>query len=719
MVHDPNLDYQLKNLPDLPALSDFDYFAVQDVSNVTVPLCRFSVAALRANFGQLPPTAELEEGAIDLPTWRLEGFAGGWTIYIDTIVEDAQYYLLYYFEPESGEYVAINYIPESRLDAAAGPLSMTVRAPDHDPPRWDYRVFKVQTITADYKSPLSDAKDARTILYLSPDFTPAAPTLETSGYPIISLAPMPDGGFGYTITMKINAATGEKDYIKYYELQRASDDGAGSFPASPSYVRLPDHEINVTPAPPSFIYNNTDRALEPGNKYRFRVRGVATNGVPSAWGAVQELTLTGDTTAPDAPVFTVTEVSMGLRVEFNKATQGGAACPDWKAWRLQVKKGEGDWEYIGTEDGFFPNMFYQHDIDGTDMASSFKFRAKAVDYSNNESAWTGESDAATANKVTGDSIDDRTVNAQHVALKALTYEEIADLTLRTANIANLQITETKIGNDAVTTPKVKANNIIGSHILFGTMEGGHFKALTITGDKMAANSVSLSKLNFTPLTSAGATGEIVATILASGEGIRITGGFLAIDSNTTFTSDVEIQGTLTSGGGLQTAASGTRLRLGTHWSGYNHLDFYYNTTQKAYMRMSASGDCALSLAGTTYTTHSFADSNGMGVFDSTNAMLVGMSGTGDMVANRHVAFGYDVLAGTGALLQGATTRINSSGQGLLEDLFLPTGGGVFVNAVQVVGGQGGAVSDATDAASTMARLNELLAILRTHGLIDT
>jgi hypothetical protein len=42
-----------------------------------------------------------------------------------------------------------------------------------------------------------------------------------------------------------------------------------------------------------------------------------------------------------------------------------------------------------------------------------------------------------------------------------------------------------------------------------------------------------------------------------------------------------------------------------------------------------------------------------------------------------------------------------------------------VNGTKVIGAQGAAVADATDAASVIARLNDLLARLRTHGLIAT
>lgn len=50
---------------------------------------------------------------------------------------------------------------------------------------------------------------------------------------------------------------------------------------------------------------------------------------------------------------------------------------------------------------------------------------------------------------------------------------------------------------------------------------------------------------------------------------------------------------------------------------------------------------------------------------------------------------------------------------------IDTGQVLKVGANQVVGAQGLAVADATDAASTMARLNDLLARCRAHGLIAT
>jgi hypothetical protein len=42
-----------------------------------------------------------------------------------------------------------------------------------------------------------------------------------------------------------------------------------------------------------------------------------------------------------------------------------------------------------------------------------------------------------------------------------------------------------------------------------------------------------------------------------------------------------------------------------------------------------------------------------------------------------------------------------------------------IEGVQVVGAQGAAVADATDAATAITQLNALLARMRAHGLIDT
>lgn len=54
-----------------------------------------------------------------------------------------------------------------------------------------------------------------------------------------------------------------------------------------------------------------------------------------------------------------------------------------------------------------------------------------------------------------------------------------------------------------------------------------------------------------------------------------------------------------------------------------------------------------------------------------------------------------------------------------NNINLASGKVLKVNGTQVVGAQQAAIADATDAATTMARLNDLLAACRAHGIIDT
>lgn len=56
---------------------------------------------------------------------------------------------------------------------------------------------------------------------------------------------------------------------------------------------------------------------------------------------------------------------------------------------------------------------------------------------------------------------------------------------------------------------------------------------------------------------------------------------------------------------------------------------------------------------------------------------------------------------------------------IYEDVDIESGNVIKVNGTQVLTGQQAAIANATDAASTQARLNDLLAALRTHGIIAT
>jgi hypothetical protein len=67
-----------------------------------------------------------------------------------------------------------------------------------------------------------------------------------------------------------------------------------------------------------------------------------------------------------------------------------------------------------------------------------------------------------------------------------------------------------------------------------------------------------------------------------------------------------------------------------------------------------------------------------------------------------------------AIYNASTSPIYSAG-----DILLASAKVLKVNNIQVIGAQGAAVADATDAASVILRLNDLLARCRAHGIIAT
>jgi len=111
----------------------------------------------------------------------------------------------------------------------------------------------------------------------------------------------------------------------------------------------------------------------------------------------------------------------------------------------------------------------------------------------------------------------------------------------------------------------------------------------------------------------------------------------------------------------------------------------------------------------TYALH--IDSN-------SNARPIGIDGS-DLFINPAATAGYIVTYGantthTGLVLGGNMTVTGYAFVGALD-----SDTGFKKSGTQVVGAQGAAVADATDAASVILRLNDLLGRLRTHGLIAT
>lgn len=209
-----------------------------------------------------------------------------------------------------------------------------------------------------------------------------------------------------------------------------------------------------------------------------------------------------------------------------------------------------------------------------------------------------------------------------------------------------------------------AKMLTADEITAGTITAAEIAAGTITATLIAASTITADKLSITTLSAVSAN---LGTITAG-----------SLDA-------VTITGSTITGGTIQTAATGQRVILASN-------------TLKGY---AASG------------------SQVFGVEDD-DIWAVNFRATGTI----SVATSPDeVYIGTTAVLikEGGATKCSISATGLSTSGSVDvTGTGRYkVGATQVVGPQGLAVADATDAASVILRLNDLLARCRAHGLIAT
>ena len=98
-------------------------------------------------------------------------------------------------------------------------------------------------------------------------------------------------------------------------------------------------------------------------------------------------------------------------------------------------------------------------------------------------------------------------------------------------------------------------------------------ATTINGGKITAHTVSINELDFTPVTGS----DVVASINASAEGIRIAGAKIEIDGSVTFSAGYDPSGKLAAGGAAADVNAGTTTINGgmitAHTVTLDHLNF--------------------------------------------------------------------------------------------------------------------------------------------------
>jgi hypothetical protein len=164
-----------------------------------------------------------------------------------------------------------------------------------------------------------------------------------------------------------------------------------------------------------------------------------------------------------------------------------------------------------------------------------------------------------------------------------------------------------------------------------------------------------------------------------------------------------IAGILAASGGIKTASTGSRIELGTFDSN-QRLRMYSGTTQCVDVRLEG-GEPVIYI-------NSSGSSNFVRI-DTSGFLYAGGSWS---VLMPRVQIGYSSVTSPTGYPYGNYVEI-SSGSLLSACAFLSEA--LYIGSDKVIGARGAAVADATDAASVILRLNDLLARCRAHGLIAT
>lgn len=519
-------------------LNDNDLLVMEDVSD-PLPLRKIRLCTVRsALVGGWPRLEDVPEGVVTPPTWSLKGIEGGWRIRIHNRISDAKWYFLHKWDHASEKYISVKAIPESRDPHEEGtpntPLIYDYFAPITDTLDRYYGKFKVQSVSHEYQGALSDAQECWTLYDLPSDWLPDAPTLlTTGGYPLVSRSLLPDGGLGYTISLKIQAPADQKNLLKEYVIDRVCDEG-DSFEGKPTKTNT--LVLKGSPRPKIVIWNDTDRSFVPGYQYRYTVYAKALNDNLGPVSNTQDKTLTDDTTAPDDPVFTVTTSPGNIEVVFDPIEVGGNPDVGWAYIQLQYRIDEGDWTDVILD----KTLSHVFSVAEADYADEYEFQAKVFDYAGNVNAggWQTDENTYTAGFVTelcfgtelGNKITQIGINQGNIT----THE-----TEITQNATDILLRATKTYVDGEVTTLESSISVNAGNILLRVQWDGDETSIQLSED-----------------------------------GTHIHSDYIIIDGNVEITGAAVIQGILHADGGIKTSAGGNRIELGNYASVPDRLTCY-------------------------------------------------------------------------------------------------------------------------------------------------
>lgn len=310
----------------------------------------------------------------------------------------------------------------------------------------------------------------------------------------------------------------------------------------------------------------------------------------------------------------------------------------------------------------------------------------------------------------------------------------AIIELNGSKLQNLTVTNAAIADGTI--QDVKINSLSVGKLTAGNVAFGSATTIGYNSDyklSLQSNAVRIeaSSSRFVQITSGGATLQYdtdnVVTLTGSALTIVSGGGqkLQATSSGVAIQADANRKITVGDGSGNIT------IEHGTSKATLNSTGIMFEASATVYSQYTASGlqmvagsnSVVLNPSGLQMNAgqiglgaSSFASSpikiepSGITIANSGNTLTVNASGVSVGVGN------LTVMVGSIATHNGSVGAYSGGYSTVIQGTMF---GGVTVNGVKVVGNQQPAVADATDATSVIARFNELLARLRTHGLIAT
>jgi len=599
-------------LTELTELTDTDTMVIEDADAPSV-LKRVSVRTLKSLFGSsgaVAPEEYIEDPGVSNPDWEVEGIPGGWRVRITSVAPNALWYCVQKYNVETEEYNDVHSFTASlQSQGSQKILYKDFEADDIMVP--SFALFRLITIATDYtKSTASDTQTAWSLRSVAPDWTPSAPTLLTEGgYPEI----IQTTAQKFLIKIKIQAADGERHYVDGYRVRtRQWEDDIENWGA---WSIIPGIKSTVSNRPLIFYYEIQGDHFSRRSNVQIAAAAVAMapSGHVGAWSTAQEVDPSTDATAPDVPSLTITKLALVFQVAFSAPARGEGDCPDWDHWVVQYRLNGGNATYVpSTVDGVVDTKaFYLMASTQTQAAAgdTFQFRAKAVDYAGNESAYCAWTSVLTAEQIAAAGLADNAVTADKVgeialfgwqfagAFSATDHNTVAweaaaitltDGTVYAINAGNtgdisaltyiyldINISETAFQTTTTPATAVGAGKILiavaknvasGKKAEYQVFGGSGGRLALLTADNIAANTVTANEIAANTITAS----EIAATTITASE-ISATAGLsgaqLHITSGVVFDADAVIQGLLTTSGGIATAASGHRVLIGEYGIG--------------------------------------------------------------------------------------------------------------------------------------------------------